>query len=92
MPHSQHETTSDSQLDLEKVCSLKPVHISSTDLDIPIAIRKGVRRCTQHPLANYLSYHKLSPRHRSFLTALDTIVIPNSKEKALKDKKWELAM
>ena len=29
------------------------------DLDVPIAIRKGVRNCTKHPIANYLSYQRL---------------------------------
>jgi len=86
MSHSQHETPFDPQPDSKKVCSLDPVHFFAIDLDIPIAIRKGVRRCTQHPLANYHSYHRLSSRHISFLTTLDTIVIPNSMEEALKDK------
>jgi len=62
-----------------------PVHTFSTELDIPIAIKKGVRRCTQYPLANYLSYHWLSLKHFSFLTSLDSIIIPKTVEEALKD-------
>ena len=60
-----------------------------TDLDLPIAIRKGVQTCTKHPLSNYLSYHYLSQSHKSFLTSLDAIVIPKSMEGALKDPKWK---
>ena len=86
MSSPQHETTSYSQPGTEKVDSLDPIHSFSTDLDIPIAIRKGVRRCTQHPLASYLSYHRLSSRHKSFLTSLDSTVIPKSVEEALKDQ------
>ena len=36
------------------------------DLDIPIAIRKGVRNCTKYPIAKYLSYQGLSEKYRSF--------------------------
>ena len=36
-------------------------HIQETmpDLDLPIAIWKGVRSCTQHPISNFVSYSKL---------------------------------
>ena len=30
------------------------------DLDIPIAIWKGVENCTKYPIAKYLSYQRLS--------------------------------
>ncbi|KAI9177820.1 hypothetical protein LWI28_019702 [Acer negundo] len=30
-----------------------------TDLDVLIAVRKGVWSCTTHPIAKYLSYHRL---------------------------------
>lgn len=63
-----------------------------TNLDLPIAIRKGVRNCTKHPLAKFVSYHRLSPTHISFLTSLDSIVIPKSVEEALKDPNWKEAM
>lgn len=63
-----------------------------TDLDLPIALRKGIRSCTQHPMSNYLSYHCLSSTHRGFLSSLDAIVIPTSVEEALKNPKWKEAM
>lgn len=40
--------------------------ISSLDLDIPIALRKGTRTCTKYPIAKYLSYKKLSKTHKAF--------------------------
>lgn len=30
------------------------------DLNLPIAVRKGVRNCTQHPISHFVSYSKLS--------------------------------
>jgi len=59
------------------------------NLDLPITLRKGVRNCTKHPLDNFLSYHRLSPTHKSFLTSMDAIVITKSVEEALKDPKWK---
>ena len=41
------------------------------DLNLPIATRKGVRSCTQHTIGNFVSYDKLSPNFRAFVTALD---------------------
>ena len=40
MSHPQQGSASDSQPSIEMVCPLNPVHSFSTDLDIPIAIRK----------------------------------------------------
>ena len=54
---------------------LAPTHfeISSReniDLNLPIAVRKGVRFCTQHPIGKFVSYDRLSPNHRAFVTTL----------------------
>ena len=41
------------------------------DDDLPIAIRKGVRKCTQrtvYQLSHFVSYEKLSTGHKSFLS------------------------
>ncbi|KAJ1442200.1 Gag-polypeptide of LTR copia-type [Sesbania bispinosa] len=47
----------------------------NSDLDLPIALRKGVRSCTQHPIGNYVSFEKLSQDYRAFVTNLDSIKI-----------------
>ena len=39
--------------------------IVDRDDDLPIAL-KGVRKCTQHPIQNYLSHAKLSHRYTAF--------------------------
>ena len=62
------------------------------DLDLPIVVRKGVWSCTQHPLTNFLSYHRLSQNHKGFLASLDSIVIPKTVEEALRDQNWKQAM
>ena len=33
------------------------------DLDLPIAVRKAIRSCTQHPLSNFVSFNRFSPLH-----------------------------
>ena len=43
------------------------------DQNLPIAIRKGTRECTKrsfYPLSHVVSFEKLSPFHKSFLTSL----------------------
>ena len=48
------------------------------DLDVPIAIRKGVRNCTKHPIAKYLSYHKLSKNHKVFTFRISHLFVPRN--------------
>lgn len=61
-------------------------------MDLPIALRKATRKCTQHPISQFLSYHRLSTHHKAFITALDSITIPNSVHKAFEDRNWIQAM
>jgi len=61
-------------------------------LDLPIAIRKGTRTCTQHPLSLSMTYQNLSPSHKAFLCNLHTIPIPRNLSEALGNKEWEKAM
>ncbi|RVW87243.1 Retrovirus-related Pol polyprotein from transposon RE1 [Vitis vinifera] len=44
---------------------------SIDDSTLPIALRKGVRRCIDHPIGNYVTYEGLSPSYRAFATSLD---------------------
>ena len=54
------------------------------DFELPIAVWKGVRSCTQHPLSNYVSYENISPVFRAFTSQLSCIEIPNTVQDALK--------
>ena len=62
-----------------------PIHI---DLHFPIAVKKGIRSCTQHPIANFISYHRLSPKHKSFLSSLDFMDVLKSVEEAVQNENW----
>ncbi|RVW63341.1 Retrovirus-related Pol polyprotein from transposon RE1 [Vitis vinifera] len=57
---------------------------SIDDSTLPIALRKGVRRCTDHPIGNYVTYEGLSPSYRAFATSLDDTQVPNTIQEALK--------
>lgn len=65
------------------------------DLNIPIALRKGVRTCTNHPISNFCSYEGLSPPYQAFVLALDSVQVPKwrkavSEEIGALEKKWPL--
>ena len=66
--------------------------LESDDLDVPIAVRKGVRSCTQHPISNFVSYSHSSPTYRSFLSNIASVFVPNHVQDALGDPKWKRAM
>lgn len=52
-------------------------------MDISIALRKGTRSCTQHPLRNFVTYNNLSTKFRAFTASLDVVSIPKSIQLAL---------
>jgi hypothetical protein len=51
------------------------------ELDLPIAVRKGIRACTKHPIYN------LSPVSKAFIAKIDEVEIPKNIYEALKDLK-----
>lgn len=48
-----------------------------------IAIRKGTRSCTQHPLQNYMSFGKLSHTYRKFCMKVSIERVSKGIEEAL---------
>ncbi|CAN1338667.1 Retrovirus-related Pol polyprotein from transposon TNT 1-94 [Linum perenne] len=62
------------------------------DLDKPIALRKGVRGCTLHPIEKQVSYGQLSHHYRAFITELDKEKIPSNVREALINPKWKMAV
>ena len=42
-----------------------------TNLNIPIAIYKGVRSCAKHPLANFVSYHRIVETYKAFTSYIN---------------------
>ena len=65
---------------------------SNNDLDWPIALRKGIRTCTKHPLHLFLSNSRLLSPHKTFLTSLHTIPIPKTFSEAIGNENWKNAI
>ena len=66
-------------IDLEK-----PIQFVDNS-NIPIALRNGVRTCTNHPICRFISYDGLSPSYQDFVSVLDSVQVPNSIKEALKN-------
>jgi hypothetical protein len=47
---------------------------------------------TDHDIANFLSYSRLSPAYRAFVASLQTVPIPRDWKCAKQDPKWKAAM
>ena len=65
------------------------------DHDLSIALRKGTRECTKrllYSLSHFVSFKRFSLNHKSFLSTLSIIPIPNSLFEALSKREWRLAM
>ena len=63
-----------------------------SDLDLPIALRKGVRSCTIHPISNFVSYHRLSSSFSAFTSHLSSIEIPKNVQETFGDPRWKAAV
>ena len=63
-----------------------------SDLDLPIALRKGTRQYTQYPIAHHVSPARLSPSYQSLALAVLTESIPKSYIEALQVPAWKAAM
>lgn len=63
-----------------------------SDLDVPIANRKGVRSCTQYPISNHVSYSHLSSSYKAFLSKVSSVSLSTNFQDALSIPKWKHAM
>ncbi|RDX74369.1 Copia protein, partial [Mucuna pruriens] len=82
----QNETTIQNETETQSV---------ENDLYLPIVFRKGTRKCTKqplYPLSNYLSFHKFSPTHKTFLVNLNSTSILTNVFETLFDKNWKQVM
>ena len=84
--------TSDSQpISITHLPSTSQPNVFS-DLDIPIVNKKVVRKCTIHPIAKYLSYHRLSENYKAFTSKISHLVIPRNIQEALGHPNWKVAV
>ena len=60
--------------------------------NLPIALRKGTRACTKHPIAKYISYDHLSESYKAFTIKISELVVPRNIQEALDDPNWRLAV
>ncbi|KAK8936826.1 hypothetical protein KSP39_PZI012397 [Platanthera zijinensis] len=63
--------------------------VSTMDTPCPTA---QVLPSTAHPMANYVSLHRLSPHLHTLATSLSSVAIPNSVQEALQHPGWRAAM
>lgn len=64
---------------------------SSSDLDLPIAHRKGKHSC-RHPISSFVSYNHLSSSSCTFISQLDSVTIPKFLSHALSHDGWRHVM
>ena len=62
------------------------------DLQLPIALRKGTRACTHHPISHFVSYDRLSLSFRAFALLVASKSIPRSHIEAAQVREWKAAM
>ncbi|RVW43620.1 hypothetical protein CK203_104159 [Vitis vinifera] len=82
--HGQPKALGNGSLNVSEISAPEPglglapiVPAQDLDLDLPIALRKGTRACTKHPIAKYISYINLSDNYRAFTTNISKLVNSN---------------
>lgn len=68
------------------------IHVPIDDSNVPIALRKGIRTYTQHPMFQIVSSHYLSTTFDSFGAQTSSVSISQTLRDALKDPKWKKFM
>jgi len=63
-----------------------------SDLEVPIALRKGKKFCTVNPISQFVSYDRHNPSFCQFALSLSSIFIRGSYEEAILVHAWKHAM
>lgn len=63
-----------------------------SDLDLPIAVRKGVRSCTSHPISNFVAYDHLSSSIQALVSNLASVEVPKNIQEAWEIQNWRDAI
>ena len=66
--------------------------VITSDLDLPIALRKGKRSTTAHPISHFISYDHLTPSFHQFALSLSSMSLPRSYKEVLNNSAWKVAM
>ena len=59
---------------------------------LPVALRKGTRSSTAHPISNFVSYDSLHPMFCTFAQSISSESLPRDYQEALLHPKWKAAM
>ena len=62
------------------------------DLHLPIALHKGTRACTHHPISHFVSYDRLSPSFCDFALLVASELIPRLHVEAAHVREWKATM
>ena len=79
-PSQVQESSGNSQTVLNKISqpySNSP-NESFNDLNVPIAVHKGNRSCTNHPMSRFVSYKNLSSSFSTFTSQISCVEIPKN--------------
>jgi len=63
--------------------------VSSSDFDVPIALRKGKQSCTDHPISYFISYDNLTPSFHQFVMSLSSVSLPRPYEEVILIPAWK---
>ncbi|MFV0960784.1 hypothetical protein QML37_31150, partial [Klebsiella pneumoniae] len=66
--------------------------ISDNGQDLLIALRKGKRQCTLHPISHFVSTDGISSTMQQFVHAMTVHTIPSGHQQALLNLQWKQAM
>ena len=72
--------------------STPPIDPTPNLASLLIALRKGKRSCTSHPISQFVSYGHLSSSLQAFTTSLNSTVVPKSVQEAMSIFGWKSAM
>ena len=70
------------------VCS----HLTHACSDQSPSLLPGPTKGTRYPLANYVSYHRYQPSHRSFIAQISQVTEPKNYSEAVLHPEWQEAM
>lgn len=75
-----------------EACNPSSSFESLDDYNKPIALRKGVKFYTKHPIANFVPYHASPLTFHSFYISLSFVFALCSVSEALSYPRWRVAM
>lgn len=62
------------------------------DDDLPIALCKKKRSCTNHPISNFVSYKAVKPSYRTFVSFVSSVQVPSNLKDAISRSFWRDAI